>query len=675
VSKQLALIVALAAAGGSALADELVVVAAAQKDRTADELIEPVIVIAGDELARLRAGTLGDLLGSQPGVSNASFGPGVGRPVIRGLEGPRVQVLENGVRAMDISTVAADHAISIDPLIARQVEVIKGPATLLYGSGASGGVVNVVNNRMRSDFAPGLTGQGGFSWADNGRDRLGHLDLTQGWDDFALQFDVSGRRSGDFDIAEFADIDGGGRRGVLENSSIDNWGGALSGVWRGERGYLGAAISRLEYDYGLPEEIDPEDPEFERIELEQTRLDLRGELRDPLPGFTLARLAFGLNRYEQQELEFEDGDREIEVDFDNREFDLRIDLTHQPVAGWTGVLGLQVTQREFEAVAEPESDEPENFFVPPSDTDSWALFAIEELPVSWGRIQLGGRVEHVKVSPDEGGSRRFTPVSLSAGALVDLGDRHRLSLNANRAERAPAAEELFSDGRHAATRSFEIGDASLDRERTSEVEVGFRRREGDWTWQVAGFYSRVDGFIYREFQVDGDGDIILVNDDGLAAGNQRNRLVNYRQRDADFYGFEAETAWRVLDGPTLRLDGRLFADLVRGELRDESEDLPRITPARVGAGLDATWASWSAGVDFVRVRSQRDIGRGETPTDSYSMVGLDLAWRTRWSNLDTEFYLRGRNLLDEDARLHTSFLKDEAPLPGRTWLAGVRVAF
>lgn len=668
------MIIALATASGTTIKDELVVSVAPGK-RPAEEVIEPVIVLAGDELVRLRAGTLGDLLETQPGVANASFGPGVGRPVIRGLEGPRVQVLENGVRAMDISAVAADHAISIDPLIARKVEVIKGPATLLYGSGASGGVVNVINNRMNPDFASGLTGQGGFSWADNGRERLGHLDLTRGWEEIALQFDLSGRRAADFDIPGFADVDGGGRRGVLGNSSVDNWSGGLSGVWRGERGHLGIALSQLEFDYGLPEEIDPVEPEFERIELEQTRLDLRGELRDPLPGFTLARLAFGLNKYQQQEVEFEDGDREVEVDFDNREYDLRLDLTHAPVAGWTGVVGLQVTQRDFEAVAEPASPDPESFFVPPSDTDSWGVFAVEELPVSWGRIQLGARVERVRVSPEGDSARRFTPVSLAAGALIDLDERHRLTLNANRAERAPAAEELFSDGRHAATGSFEIGEAGLRRERTSEAEVGFIRHGGAWTWQVNGFYSRVDGFIYREFQLDGDGELLLVNDDGLAEGNQRNRLVNYRQRDADFYGFEAQTAWRVLDGPWLKLDGRLFADLVRGQLRTADEDLPRITPARLGVGVDAAWADWSAGLTFVRTRSQRDIGRGETPTDGYSMLGLDIAWQTRWSGLDTEFYLRGRNLLDEEARRHTSFLKDESPLAGRAWLVGVRVAF
>lgn len=674
MSTGIAIIIALVTASGSALKDE-VVVTMAPGERPAGEIIEPVVVLAGDELARLRAGTLGDLLGTQPGVANASFGPGVGRPVIRGQEGPRIQVLENGVRVMDIATVAADHAVSIDALAARKIEVIKGPATLLYGSGASGGVVNVINSRMSPDFASGLTGQGDFSWADNGRQRLGNLDLTWGWEEVALQADLSGWRAGDFDIPGFADVDGGGRRGLLENSSIDNWSGGVSGVLRGERGWLGVALSRLENDYGLPDQIDSEDPEFERIELEQTRFDLRGQLRDPLPGFTQGRIAFGRNRYRQQEVEFEDGEREIEVDFDNREFDLRMDLTHVPLAGWKGLVGLQVTQREFDALAEPGSPDPEAYFIPPSDTDTWALFAVEELPLSWGRIQLGGRLERVRVSPEGGGSRRFTPVSVAAGLLVDLDEQHRLKLNANRAERAPAAEELFSAGRHAATRSFEIGDVGLRRERTSQAELGFSRHDSAWTWMANVYYSRAEGFIYREFQVDGDGEIILVNDDGLATGDQRNRLVNYRQQDADFFGLEAQTAWRFLDYPSLQLDGRLFADMVRGQLRNEDEDLPRITPMRLGAGLDASWAYWSAGVTFVRTRSQRDIGRGETPTDGFSMLGLDVAWRTTWSGLDTELYLRGRNLLDEQARLHTSFLKDEAPVAGRTWLAGIRIVF
>lgn len=651
--------------------EPLYVESAVITDRTADELAHPVEVLAGKELQRRRAGTIGDMLGNELGVSNSSFGPGVGRPVIRGQGGPRVQVLENNIRSMDISTISADHAVSVDPLTARQVEVIKGPATLIYGSGASGGVVNVLNNRMPKFFLPGFQGNAGFSYADNARERLGSVDITHGWDNFALQADLAIRRSSDFDIPGTQDIEGEGRRGVLENSSVDNYSGAISFSWLGQRGNLGMALSRLDYDYGLPEIIDPDDPEFERIELEQTRYDLRGELIEPLPGFTRARVAFGYNRYEQQEIEFEDDEREIEADFDNEEFDLRLDLSHVPVGPFAGVIGAHFTDRDFRA----EGADGEAFFVPPTVTRSQALFVVEEMPLDWGRFEFGARVERNRSNPDDEPARSFTLFSASFGILWDIDELHHLRFGYNRAERAPAAEELFARGRHAAAGTFEIGEANLGTETANEFDLGLDRHGERWNWRAHVFYNRVDDFIFPEFQVDEDGEIIMVNDEGLPVGRQRNRLVNYRQRNAEFYGLEAETRYKLLDNGPLDLDIRIFGDHVRGKLRGDGDDLPRITPTRFGVSFDGGIGAWDGFVELSRANRQGRIGQGETPTDKFTLLGFDIGYTVRGRAAQTRFYLRGRNLLDSEVRLHTSFLKDESPQPGRTLLAGVSVDF
>jgi iron complex outermembrane recepter protein len=678
MSRYLAVISLALAWATSAMADELiemqplVIESAAWPDRTADDLVEPVEVLSGEELQRRRAGTIGELLGNEPGIGNSSYGPGVGRPVIRGQGGPRVHVLENGIRSMDISTVSPDHAVSISPLNARKVEVIKGPATLLYGSGASAGIVNILNNRMPKFFTSGLSGNADFSMADNGLQRLGSVDATYGWENFALQADFATQYSNDFSIPGTQDIEGEGRRGRLENSSIRNFGGGVSGSWVGQRGYLGMAVSVLDQDYGVPEVIDPGDPEFERILIDQVRYDLRGELYDPLPGFTAARIAFGHNWYNQEEVEFEDGEREVEAEFRNREWDLRMDMMHKPIGPFTGIVGTQFTDRDFRA----KDEDGDNIFVPPTQTSSYAVFILEELPMNWGRFEFGGRYERNESDTEDGRSARFNLFSASAGVLFDIDPLHHVSLSYNRAERAPVAEELFSSGRHAATRTFDIGDANLSSEVANEFDLGVDRHGDRWNWRVNLFYNYIQDYIFPELQVDGAGNVIMVDDDGNPDPTGRNQLIHYRQSNAEFYGLEAETRFALVTEQPYTLNLRLFGDIVRGRLTGGDGDLPRVTPARFGASLDGTWRSFDAHLEVVNTFRQNRIGQGETKTDGFTMLGFDLGY-TFNAGMDTRarLYLRGRNLLDQKARLHTSFLKDDSPLLGRTIIGGVRVDF
>lgn len=653
--------------------------------REPDDLSRPVIVLTGEELERKRRATIGELLSEELGVSSSDFGPGVGRPVIRGQSGARVLVLDNGTRVMDIATIGADHANSVDPLHADQVEVIKGPYTLVHGSGASAGVVNVRNRRIRPDIPEGFAGTADLSFSDNANERLGAVNLEYGAPGFRLQADYAQRRADDFDIPGFSGVEREeGRideRGTMENSSVEGDSGGVSATLVGDRGYFGFGVSRLESDYGLPEievEFDAMgnevEREFERVRMEQTRYELRGQRNDPFAGFTALRINVAYTDFEQQEIGFPfvngqfEGE-EVEADFENQEYEGRVELEHGLIGGWRGVVGTQVNDREFSAL----TDDGDTFYVPPTQSQALALFVVEERDTRWGRLELGGRVERNELEDERNRrDRSFTPLSLSAGAVIDLDALHHLKLNATRSQRAPVAEELYANGPHAAAGTFEIGNPELRVETSNNLEIGIDRHQGRWQWAVNLFYNRANDYIFLETQVDGNGDPIFVDgEDPTLPGD--NLLTNYRQQDADFYGFEAETRYALIAGAT-PLNLRVFADQVRGELRDGG-NLPRITPNRYGIGFDGGVAAVGYALNLSRIDDQTRIGQGETTTEGYSLLSADLTYTLYTPAGAAVLSLRGRNLLDEEARRHTSFFKDDAPLPGRAVIAGVRYSF
>lgn len=653
--------------------------------RGPDDLSRPVIVLAGEELNRKSRATIGELLSEELGVSSSDFGPGVGRPVIRGQAGARVLVLDNGIRVMDIATIGADHANGVDPLHADQVEVIKGPYTLVHGSGASAGVVNVRNRRIRPDILEGFAGTADLSFSDNANERLGALNLEYGAPGFRLQADYAQRRADDFDIPGFSGIEQDAERiderGTMENSRLKSDSGGISATLVGDRGFFGFGISRLDSEYGLPEievEFDAMgnevEREFERVRMEQTRYELRGQRNDPFAGFTALRMNFAYTDFEQQEIGFPfvsgqfEGE-EVEADFKNKEYEGRAELEHGLIGGWRGVFGIQVNDRDFSAL----TDDGDTFYVPPTQTQAAALFLVEERDTAWGRLELGGRVERNEVEDERNRrDRSFTPVSLSAGAVVDLDDVHHLKLNATRSQRAPVAEELYANGRHAAAGTFEIGNPDLRVETSNNLEIGIDRHEGRWQWAINVFYNRADDYVFLETQVDGNGDPVFVDDEDPSLPGD-NLLTNYRQQDADFYGFEAETRYALIVGAA-PLNLRLFADQVRGELRDGG-NLPRLTPKRYGIGFDGGVGAIGYALNLSRIDDQSRIGQGETETKGYSLLSADLTYTLQTTAGAAVLSLRGRNLLDEEARRHTSFFKDDAPLPGRAVIAGVRYSF
>ncbi len=704
-------------AGNGAIAElPTITVEASPFGRDAETLVQPVDVISGEELERLRGGTIGDMLGNRPGVSNASFGPGVGRPVIRGQGGPRVQILDNGIGSMDASSISADHAVSVDPLNAQQVEIIKGPATLIYGGSASAGLVNVVDDRLPDEVTPGLAASGNFSYGSNAdeKNRSARLRYGSGPWQFGTQYAL--RTAGDFSVpgyavrqheeSEHADEEehdheeDAGSFNRLDNSSLRTESLGASTAFVGSRGMLGAAVTRFETNYGVPghahehehEEEAHEEEEEEaghseegvRIDLEQTRVDLRGKLYEPLRGFEELETRVGVNDYRHREIEASGA---IGTQFDVTEVEARVQLAHHPLGAWKGVTGVQVRDRDFEAVGAEA-------FVPPTQTRGAGLFVVEEREFGERhRLELGARVDRLEHQVDAAGSaapmppadRDFTTYSLSAGSSFALGEHLHLRLNAQRAQRAPSTEELYAFGPHLATSSYERGDLQLDPEIANNLELSIGRDSGRFTWEASTYYNRIDDFIYLQSvdqglsadgsgTADSDGVADTVDESGQFDAEGEMLLVDHRQRDAQFYGAELSAGYKLIRSGPLKLDLRAFGDTVRGEFVGGG-NLPRMTPSRFGVGANARIAALSGDVSYQRTLRQEHTAELETDTPGYDLLSADLGYALQWGRTRATFYVRGRNLLDEKIRLATSFLKDVAPLPGRSIFTGLRIDF
>jgi iron complex outermembrane receptor protein len=653
--------------------------------QTESEVVRPVVVIEGEHMEQRRAGTIGEAMDGFPGVSNADFGPGVGRPVIRGLQGSRVAILEDGARVSDVSGEGADHAVASSTLRADSVEVIRGPATLLYGSGASGGVVNVVSGRFSPIIGDRANGAVQASYGLNGHDRRSGVALELPVSaEMAIRLDADYRQTDNFSINGFQTSDGDGKRNELLNSDVENRNLAITGVYAGERGFLGIGFSQWNSEYGIPE---ADEDEYDRIEAESKRFDLKGELYDPLPRFHTARFSLAYTDFYQEEWEYEDGARELEAIFKQKELDLRLELSHDPIANWTGVIGLDFNNTKFEA-----EDEGDAFFIRPSERNSIGVFSMQERPTSWGQFEVGFRLGYDHFNPKRQGNStvagdsvtfdnasigtiNFDPnpgttsylnTGIAIGALFDLDSAHKLRAGISRSEAAPGPEQLYAFGRHGAAGTFEIGNPDLTKETYLNTEVSLLRQQGSLRYEATAFVNLVDNFIYYQ----NDTDNRRVNSDGQTDPNGE-LLVYNAQDDAIFYGVELSGAVDLATQLPLTL--RATGDYLRGELRDGG-NLPRMTPPRIGVGADTQWSDFKLSVDYRYHFKQTQTADAEDATDGFATLGFDLAYTP--SNIkDLRLFLQGRNLTNESGRLHQSFFKNEAPITGRNFTAGVRYQF
>ena len=642
-----------------------------------NDMVTPVSTLEGDELTIRRASTLGETLNDLPGVSSSYFGPNASRPVIRGLDGDRIRILQNGGTSLDASALSYDHALPIDPLAVDRVEVVRGPAALLYGGTAIGGVVNVITNRIPKEPINGVHGAVDARAGGADAERGGSAMVEAGNGQFAVHADAFDRHTSNLHIPGFARSerlrnanplpDGETEaKGRLPNSSARQQGGSVGGAYTWADGYLGASYTGYRSNYGTVAEEDV------RIDMKQDNLALEGEARNLGWGiFDTVRSKINFSAYEHKEIE----NGETGTTFKNRGWDARFEAQHRPIGKMKGVIGAEFGQKKFSALGEEA-------FVPSTETDNAGLFILEELPLTASedlKLSLGGRMDHTRIKAKSGDNERFTDASrsfntgsASAGLVYKLNPAYSLTSNLAYTERAPTFYELFANGPHLATGSYEIGDPDARKEKATSLDLGMRFGQGTSTANVSAYYSRFAN--YLALGTTG----VLRNEEGAVVGADGLPEYRYAGVPAVLYGVEAEGKTRVaqqlLTGADT-LDVSLRGDVVRGKNRDTGEALPRLAPWRLGASLIYGSGPWGARADVSYVARQTHVPVADTATDSYTLLGASFSYRFKFSGLSSLAYVRLDNLTNETARTATSVLRDIAPLGGRGVKVGLRTTF
>jgi iron complex outermembrane receptor protein len=668
-----------------------IVVSASPRAQRRLEVGSVADVVSAEELLLRSQPTLGATLSSRPGINETGFGAGASRPIVRGLGGDRVRMLEGGVGTGDLSEMSPDHAVTTETLTAERVEILRGPATLLYGSNAIGGVVNVLDESIptHSPFAP-LTGTLDLRLGSSNDERNGAVALRGRAGDWAWSASGLIRDTSDYKIPGFAQVGDANHEededeeeeheeeenpyGTLPNSDTETQqvGVGLSYFFgeHQEAGFLGVSVSGFDTNYGVPEgahEHDEngeeaheaeEDEEAEgheeeggvRIDMDRMRYDVKGAVTRPFGVFEGLKVRLGVTDYEHDEIE---GSGEIGTHFENEAWEGRIELLQKERGRLSGAFGLQGGSRDFIA-------QGEEAFVPASTTDSLDAFVYEEVGFDSLSLQFGARwgSRDISVSDPDLPDRSFDGLSGSVGMVWSPGE-NALGISLARSVKFPSPEELYSFGAHAATLTFEVGSPTLDQETSLGLDLFYRHESERFRGEVAFFLTDFDHFIFPAFTG--------AEEDGF-------QVVEYRQQDAEFLGAEAELSVELLDSERTHLDLRFMGDLVEAELADGS-NVPRIPPMRLGAGLDVKSGAWSGMTEVRWADDQTSTAESETSTASYTVVNASLGYRLMTDRVVYDFLLRGMNLTDEEVRLHTSYLKNLAPLPGTNVNLSLRLSF
>ncbi len=706
----------------------------------------PITTLADEDLRKASSTTLGSTLQHQLGVNSASFGTGVGRPVIRGQSGARVSVIQNGINTMDAASASQDHANSVDSLVAERIEIIRGPATLLYGNGAIGGVVNVIDNRIPDSLPTALTGAAEFTHDTVSSGESTAFKLENSLGNFAWHIDGAYRTNDDTEIPGVAESDEDhddhehhdsaeeavGNAGIIPNSNNQSKSFAAGGSWIGENGFAGFSVSRLEKEYGLPpgshlhvdhdhhddehshedehlhddegghdheDEHDHEHHESHadediRIDLQQTRYEFKSAF-DTAGFFTRIKAQIAYNDYEHIEFVQEDSDAhsdehdEHEHDDEHHHGEHGTRFTNRGIEGrftahysrdgfgntamedsssnaWKGIVGMQISDSEFAV-------EGEEGFLPPTDIQSIGIFALESINSGRWIYELGARVQQVKLSPKGGCAREDSSWSANAAAIWRMTDNINTSISVGRAQRSAGVEERYSNVSsagcglaatdewklHSPTGLIELGNPDLEKETSNNIELSLHKHLGIVHGELNAYFNRANDYIY------------LAETGQFIDGNA---VALYQQRDAEFYGYEAEATVPLKITADQQLEFTVFSDSVHAEFTT-GEYIPRIPPRRFGLLLELISTEWSVGLRTTRVANADHLASGEHPTSGYTLLELDADYHTEWLGKDVLVFAQGTNLLDEDIRNHVSFTKDLAPEPGRGIKAGVRLSF
>lgn len=660
-----------------------VVVTANRSNLTLFQQVQPTTLLIGKDLQMKLQPTLGETLAGEPGVSSTAFGPGASRPVVRGLGEDRVRILQNGTSVLDVSNVSPDHAVAVDPLSVRSIEVVRGPATLLYGPNTIGGVVNVMDERIPQERFEGKWPSGKFETSAGSADNLFSQSGAITWGNGPLVFHLDGfnRKTDDIEIPGFArsselrnsdPLPPGGveARGTLPNSATESKGAGLGASYVWDGGYLGFSHSGVESTYGTVAEPDV------TIGLSQRRWDMRGAIYEPGSRIKELNFKFGYTNYDHTEFEGPDAGTKFEIEG----FNGRVELQHEPIGKLEGTIGFESQWNEFSALGEEA-------FLPSVDTTVNSLFVFEEIPLDKLRFQFGARYDHqtneteTSANFGPGLERNIDGFSTSAGIVYHPVEDYAVALSVAYTQRPPTYVELFADGPHIATGTFETGDPNFGTEDSVSVDLSVRKRAGRVTGSVSGFYYRFNDFI-SAIPTGG-----VDPDDSLP-------IYAYQAIGADFYGGELETTFHLLEPVTAppvedsksgtqaaaavtdeRLDLIWKTDYVRAENRNSGDPIPRIPSFRTSLGLDYARGPFGARLEGQYAASQHRHADYELPTDGYFLLNAGISYDFEVGVTRTTVYLKGVNLTDEEARQSTSFLKDIAPMAGRGIVAGLRTEF
>ncbi len=645
--------------------DELVVSAGSHPARRS-ETYQPTSALTGWDLVRDAEASLGETLAEAPGVTASYNGPGSSRPIIRGLGGDRVKILEGGVGSGDVSSQGPDHAVGIEPVSAERIEIVRGPASLLYGSGAMGGVVNVIDGRIPRELPDrpltgSVMGVGG-TVAD---ERTGAFELNGGGGMLAFHLSGLKRKTGDYSIPGYAEHQHEGEEtqgeeepfGVLPNSAVETERGAIGISLVGREGFFGVSLSGLNNDYGVPGhahghggEPGVEGDEGVVIGMEQRRFDAEGTWRFSEGVVRALQGRFGFADYQHTEFE----GAEVGTRFANEQWEGRLELEHHLLELVSGSVGLHLGARSFEATGEEA-------YVPPSEQTDFSAFLFQELERESIRFQVGSRVEAQRAEAlPTSVEKNDWGVSVSGGMNWSVTEDVSLALSAARSQRLPSLEELFSDGLHAATFAYEIGNADLGPETSHSLDATLHLSEGLFQVEASVFLNRFNGFIYQEF---------------TGSEEEGFPVLQTVQGDASFVGGEGSLEFDLIHRGQHHVLVEAWGDYVRAELRKTSEALPRIPPLRLGSRLRYNGGTIRADLGLTKVATQDRIAPAEEETEGYSTLDMSVGYRLFAGEITHDFIIRGSNLTDQEARNHTSFLKELAPLPGREIRFMYRVYF
>ena len=619
--------------------------------------------------------TIGEALSGETGISSNQFGAGSSRPVIRGQDGPRIKILQNSSENIDVSTLSPDHAVTVDPALAKQVEVIRGPSTLLFGAGTVGGLVNVTDSKLPTALPEkGYEANVGLRYNTGSDEKLATAGVTLGLgDQVALRVEGLKREANDYIAPDY--VHEGEKERRVDNTFAKGQTVNFGLSWIYDRGFTGISYSNRQDQYGLPghsheyeschlhglslhcgehdhdeDEHDDHDHDHAHeagpwIDLKSERYDVRTELDDPFAGFKKLRAQASYTDYQHDEIE----EDTIATRFKNKGYDGRLELVHNPLGAWEGVIGTQYGQQKLELTGEEA-------FLAPNTTKKWSVFALEHAQLNDVHVELAARADQQKIDIDDSSKKDFdgSAFSVSGAANWEFAPNYKLSLVTSHQERLPLAQELYADGGHFATNTYELGNDQLSKEKSNNVELGFHYDDNTFDYHVHVYHNWFDDYIYAQ-TLDRYKDF---------------RLVQYAQDKAKFYGAEAEAGYQI--SPIYKLS--VFGDYVRGKI--DNENAPRVPAGRLGTKVNADFGDGFTGsAEYYHVFNQDKITAYETETQGYNMLNLGVAYSGEYSNLgDYRVFLNANNLLDDQIYQHASFLST-IPQVGRNFTVGVNFNF